>query len=326
MNYRALLTRGIAALLIGLMASATAWGQSNPEAVRRKVAGNEYYKQRKFKDAQLQYLESLRLEPTFTDVHYNLGIIYYYHLQDYDRAIYHLTMYKRLEPNASDMEQVKSHLALSLEKVEDSERAEYGKAILAGTAKAFEAFLQKHPEGYYAGHAEEELKKIRDYEDDLARHIAKIQGAFSHAMSLDTPEAMDEFLEKYPDSTQATSARELRRKWIERRGREKAFYDAAMEDDSIEGLEEFVDSYPKSEFADGAKKRLSHLINADETLTAAIEAGSIPLLEKFLANYSDTPYMEEATETLEELRKAEVEKAGEDEALRLLEETKDKAE
>jgi outer membrane protein assembly factor BamD (BamD/ComL family) len=308
------------------MASATAWGQSNPEAVRRKVAGNEYYKQRNFVAAQKQYLESLRLEPTFTDVHYNLGIIYYYHLHDYDRAIYHLTMYKRLEPNASDMEQVKAHLALALEKVEDKERAVYGEAILSGTAGAFETFLQKHPEGYYAVYAKDELKKIRDYEDDKARNTAEIRGAFSHAMSLETPEAMDAFLEKHPDSPQAAVARDLRRKWIERRGREKAFYDAALDEDSIETLEEFVVSYPKSEFTDGAKKRLSHLINADETLTSAIEAGSIPLLEKFLANYSDTPYMEEAVETLEELRKAEVEKAAEGEALRLLEGAKENKE
>jgi outer membrane protein assembly factor BamD (BamD/ComL family) len=308
------------------MAATTSWGQAKPEAIRRKVAGNEYYKQRKFEEAQKQYLESLRLEPTFTDVHYNLGIIYYYHLRDYDRSIYHLTMYKRLDPNASDMDQVKSHLALGLEKLEELERAAYSKAVLSGAVKSFEQFLQKHPEGYYANFAKAEIKKIRDYEDDKARQTAEIQGAFSHAMGLGTPEAMDAFLLKYPDTPQSQVARDMRRQWLERRGREKAFYDVALEEDSIEAFEEFTASYPDSEFTERARNRLSHLINAEETLTAAIESGSIPLLEKFLANYSDTPYAEEANETLGELRKADVEKAAETEALRLLEGTKVKTE
>jgi outer membrane protein assembly factor BamD (BamD/ComL family) len=322
-NYRVFILRGLASLMIGLLASTTAWGQAKPEAIRRKVAGNEYYKQRKFEDAQNQYLEALRLEPAFTDVHYNLGIIYYYHLRDYERSIYHLTMYKRLEPNASDMDQVKSHLALGLEKMEEIERGDYSKAVLGGTAKAFESFLQKHPEGYYANFAKAELKKITDYEDDRARQTAEIQGAFSHAMGLGTPEAMDSFLLKYPDSSQSQVARDMRRQWLERRGREKAYYDASLEEDSIEALEEFVTNYPDSEFTKGAKNRLSHLINAEETLTAAIESGSIPLMEKFLANYSDTPYAEEANEALGELRKADVEKATEAEALRLLDKSKE---
>ena len=72
---RALALSAAACLLFGLAAEPSV-AQLNPESLTRKVAGNEYMKRREYEAARDQYLEALRLSPEYSDVHYNLGVLF----------------------------------------------------------------------------------------------------------------------------------------------------------------------------------------------------------------------------------------------------------
>lgn len=295
----------------------------SPEAERRKTAGNEFQKRREYEEARNQYLEALRLEPDYADVHYNLGMLYFYRLKDFNRALYHLNSYRRLETGASDMGQVYSHISQAIEQVEAGERDEYKAAVMDGSLEAFEKFLKKFPVGYYADHAREEVKRILKFQDERTRRENEEKEAYSRALSAGTAEAFDEFLSKYPASSKAQDARTIRMRILERNLQEKLAYQKAANEDTPDGLEEFVRAYPSGPFSEGAKSRAAHLRAAEESFAMAKETGSVTAMSKFLENYSDTPFAKKAREALEQYRKAEVEKAAAEEALRLMSVKKD---
>jgi len=290
----------------------------SPEAEKRKIAGNEYQKRREYQEARSQYMEALRLEPDYADAHYNLGMLYFYRLKDYPKALYHLNTYRRLETGATDMTQVYSHIAQAIEHIETAEREEYKTAVMAGTVEAFEKFIESHPVGYYADRAREEIKKLLKYLDEKSKREAVERDAYARATASGTAEAFDKFLADFPTSPKAEEARALRMRIMERNLQERLAYQKATNEDTADALEEFARAYPNGELTEKAKSRAAHLKAAEESLALARETGSVAAINKYLEIFSDTQYAKKAKEVLEEFKKAEVEKAAAAEAMRII--------
>jgi len=69
-----------------------------------------YAKEGRARDAEMEYLKALRLDPGDADVHYNLGILYEDALQDPRKASVHYRRYLMLKPAAPDADQVRTWL------------------------------------------------------------------------------------------------------------------------------------------------------------------------------------------------------------------------
>lgn len=290
----------------------------NPEAMKRKVAGNEYQKRREYDDARDQYKEALKLEPDFADVHYNLGMLYFYRLKDFPKALFHLNSYRRLETGSTEMPQVISHIHQSLEQIEAAEREDYKSAVLSGTVEAFELFLKNNPVGYYADHAREEIKKLLKYRDEKSKAEAAEDDAYIRALASNKVDALDKFLAEYPSSRRSEEARAKRLALIEQLRQESAAFQKAQAEDTAGAYEEYLSSYPQGASSDKARNRAAHLKAAEDSLVVVRETGSIPAVQKYLEIYSDTPFAKDAREVLENFKKAEVEKAAAEEALKAI--------
>jgi len=280
--------RGIIAtsVLVASLIAATAYAQPSAEAVKRKMAGNEYLKRREYAEASKQYQAALKLEPAYSDVHYNLGILYFYRLEDeprrYEKALYHLNAYRLLNPDAEDMETVLAHVRQSLEAIDAAEQSDYQNAILSGTIESLQDFINANPIGYYAEDARRQLKILRDYEAAVKKRQSKIQSLFKSALAAKSPEKMEEFARLYPDEPQATEASALAEKWRVEYERQEADFHVAREKDTVSAYDAFLEEHPDSHLAPDARARAAHLSSALEALTMAEEAGSVVALEKFL--------------------------------------------
>ena len=148
-------------LLVCLLVPNFCIAQVSPDALRHKEAGNHFLKQREYEKARDQYLSAILLEPGYEDAHYNLGVIYFFRLQDYPRALYHFVEYTRLHPGAEDLPQVRYLSIQALQKVEESDRRDYATALERGTVEALEHYQVEHPGSPYHDDAERKLASIR---------------------------------------------------------------------------------------------------------------------------------------------------------------------
>jgi tetratricopeptide (TPR) repeat protein len=69
-----------------------------------------YSREGRFKDAEKEYLEALKLDPTDADVHYNLGVLYDDELKNKRQAAVHYRRYLKLRPDAPDVDTVRNWL------------------------------------------------------------------------------------------------------------------------------------------------------------------------------------------------------------------------
>ncbi|MFU8780573.1 MAG: tetratricopeptide repeat protein [Kiritimatiellia bacterium] len=69
-----------------------------------------YARDGRFAEAEQEYLQALRLDPTDADIHYNLGILYDDELGQRDKAILHYRRYLQLNPHGVDADRVRSWL------------------------------------------------------------------------------------------------------------------------------------------------------------------------------------------------------------------------
>lgn len=159
--------RATAAVLATLLLVTGAPAAPKPEAVLRKELGNDALKKRDFAKARDQYLAALKLEPSYEDVHYNLGVVYFARLHDYPRALYHLVTYSRLAKDAPDMDQVQSFVFQSLEKIEEADRSTYTRAVAEGTAAALRDYLVRRPDSVYAADAKDKLRQLAAYDEGV---------------------------------------------------------------------------------------------------------------------------------------------------------------
>jgi tetratricopeptide (TPR) repeat protein len=151
--------RTVVLLLTALLVAGGAVAQVSPLALQRKEAGNHYLKQRQYQQARDQYLAALQLEPAYADAHYNLGVIYFFRLQNYPRALYHFVEYARLRPDAEDMHQVRALSIQALERVEAADREAYSLALREGTGAALQAYLADHPGSAFEAAARRQLQE-----------------------------------------------------------------------------------------------------------------------------------------------------------------------
>ena len=145
-------------LLAALLGAGGALAQVSPEAVQRKEAGNHFLKQGHYEQARDQYLAALQFEPGYEDAHYNLGVIYFFRIHDYPRALYHFVEYTRLRPDAEDLHQVRALSIQALERVEEADREAYAVALKDGTVVALQAYLENHPGSAFGEEAERQLR------------------------------------------------------------------------------------------------------------------------------------------------------------------------
>ncbi len=295
----------VLALALG---AATALAQVPPEAQLRKEVGNYYLKERRYEEARDAYLAALKLAPDFAEAHYNLGVVYFFRLRDYPRALYHFTRYATLRPRASDLDLVRELTLQALARIEAAERKDYARALEEGTVEALERFIREHPESPYVRDAQDKIGALRRYEQELQGWNREAEGAFAAALAQGTPEALDRFLARYPDAPQAAEARRLRDLWVRQEEKEALAYREAMAAGTIEALEGFLASYPRGPHAAEVQSRLDRLRAADKAFRIAERARSIPALETFLQEYPGTPHEAEARELLQALQE---EQAGE---------------
>ncbi|MEW6487603.1 MAG: tetratricopeptide repeat protein, partial [Thermodesulfobacteriota bacterium] len=241
--------RRSSALVAVLLAAGAALAQPPKETELRKESGNHYLKLRQYEAARDQYLAALQLDETYTDAHYNLGVVYFFRLQDYPRALYHFVRYAQLKPDASDLDQVRGLSLQALDRIEAAERTAYAQALEQATPQALEGFLAAHPLSSYAPDAREKLRILREREEGALRLRRDTEAAYEAAVAKATPEAMDHFLASYPQAPQAEEGRRLRDLWASRRAEDRQALDRALAAQSAEALEEFLRDRPRSPLA-----------------------------------------------------------------------------
>jgi tetratricopeptide (TPR) repeat protein len=69
-----------------------------------------YARESKFAEAENEYLQALRIDPTDADVHYNLGILYDDELKQPEKAAVHYRRYLQLTPHGPDADRVRNWL------------------------------------------------------------------------------------------------------------------------------------------------------------------------------------------------------------------------
>jgi len=69
-----------------------------------------YAKEGRLRDAEKEYLRALRVDPTDSDSHYNLAILYEESFDDRGKATVHYRAYLKLAPTAKDVDEVKAWL------------------------------------------------------------------------------------------------------------------------------------------------------------------------------------------------------------------------
>ncbi|MDF1553450.1 MAG: tetratricopeptide repeat protein [Deferrisomatales bacterium] len=294
--------RAMVAAIALFASAASVWAEPPADAVRRKDAGNQHLKLREYDAARDQYLAALKLAPEYSDVHYNLGVLYFFRLGDYPRALYHLVRYARLKPDASDLGQVQSLTAQAMEKIEDAEREAYAETLRSGTAEALEAFRRAHPQSPYAEDAKGKLGLLAEYDKEVRRREQNTREAYDRAVARATPGAMDEFLQTYPGAPQSAEATRLRDLWTAQRAADEQAFLAALDAGTAAALAGFLEERPQSAYASEAQKQLQQLRDAEEAYRIATEARSIPALERFLAGYGSSRQAAEAQTLLETLR------------------------
>ncbi len=69
-----------------------------------------YARDGKFAEAENEYLQALRIDPTDADVHYNLGILYDDEMKQPEKAMVHYRRYLQLNPHGPDADHVRNWL------------------------------------------------------------------------------------------------------------------------------------------------------------------------------------------------------------------------
>ncbi len=69
-----------------------------------------YARDGRFAEAEYEYLQALRLDPSDADIHFNLAILYDDHLNQPDKATLHYRRYLQLNPHGEDADRVRSWL------------------------------------------------------------------------------------------------------------------------------------------------------------------------------------------------------------------------
>jgi formylglycine-generating enzyme required for sulfatase activity len=146
----------------------------------------------------------------------------------------------------------------------------YEQALREDSIESWNRFLAQFPASEHAVEAHRKLKLLEDRED-AERQEQEAEEAFRAARDLDTLEAWQDFLNKYPSSSGARTAQERltalqteaeSHALLARQEKAKLEDDAfskAVKEDTIESWEGFVKRYPKSSRKSQATTRLEEL-------------------------------------------------------------------
>lgn len=156
------------------------------------------------------------------------------------------------------------------------EELTYKQAKVSNSIKELYSYLKEYPEGRFTGKVEDEILKLELKKIDKKR--------FAKAGEIETVEAYEEFIEKYPQSEYITDARdrieEIAYRNAENEGTIKAFelflkecpdssftnaakrkidviqYEPYKSKDTTEAYKEFIDKFPENQFVRDAKKNI----------------------------------------------------------------------
>jgi outer membrane protein assembly factor BamD (BamD/ComL family) len=209
------------------------------------------------------------------------------------------------------MDQVQSLVFQALEKIETTEREDYSIALRKGTVEAIRAFIDTHPGSPYVEDAREKIRLLLRYDEELRRRDQAMKAAFDQALASKTPEAMESFLERYPDASQAAEGRRLKDVWSREKEQDQQAFEEALAEKTTSSLERFLAERPDSPNAPRARAELDRLQAAEKAFDIAAESRSIPAIEVFLATHAGTPLEAEARQLLETLRQEEENRARE---------------
>lgn len=266
-----------------ILAAVPALAQGPDAPDLRKDAGNYYLKAREYEKARDQYLSALKLDSNYSDAHYNLAVLYFFRLYDYERALYHFVRYVEQNPQGADIEKVKGLAIQALERIEEEERTAYSGVLKEGTIEALQAFAAGHEGSPYAVDALQKVDALKDYENRLRKMKRAVKAAYEEALVKGTPEAMDAFLARYPQAEQSAEAEILKARWTEeRKQRQEEAKEAAVVEDPVSAIPVF-DELPSVKIEP---------VVEDVVSTPA----SVPVVEKSSIKYEAFPPEDEMTE------------------------------
>lgn len=165
-------------------------GSTDDERLTRSEAKSAYdlalqkYQKGYYNEAVAMYKRALEVDPDLSRAHFDLGLIYDDYLPDKDRAIYHYSMYLRLEPNAEKASMVREWI----------EKAR-GEAGLASHGPTPTAEVVRSDAVDYADAQE----KIRSLELEIKAYLATIEELRKELKTLTA--LHDGGLEEAPSST-----------------------------------------------------------------------------------------------------------------------------
>jgi len=116
---------------------------------------------------------------------------------------------------------------------------------------------------------------------------ASMLSRYNKVKEIDTIEAYEEFIQKYPDSEFAKEAK---------KSIEELKYEKTKSENTIEAFQRFIEKYPGTEFLKEANKRIEKLEYEKSKSENTIEA-----FQRFIERYPDTEFLKKANEGIEEL-------------------------
>lgn len=111
--------------------------------------------------------------------------------------------------------------------------------------------------------------------------------AFTTAQNVNSVEAFQKFIDKYPDAIEVPNA------IVER---DKLAFNIALEENTIDAFNLFINSYPNAIQKSQAWSKIYELAYSEAKKINTIES-----YESFLSNYPNAPYVQEATEKIHQL-------------------------
>ncbi|MBI5018281.1 MAG: hypothetical protein HZB55_22680 [Deltaproteobacteria bacterium] len=199
-------------------------------------------------------------------------------------------------------------------KLKDAEADDAAFAQAQTSEEGLRAYLAERPEGHNAADARSRLEalKVASAAASAPAVSSPSVAAFVEAKEKRTAAALEEFLAKYPDSTEAAEARE-QLGWL----REDVAYEKARSADTEEGYRSFLREHPNAVLRDEVQLRLNAIVDRKsrdqaaqqaqaeaekrrrEAYAAAEKLNTATAYGVFLAAYPDAPEGVEANRRME---------------------------
>lgn len=204
-------------------------------------------------------------------------------------------------------------------------KGNWEKAQRLNTIKAYQEFLQKHPQSEFTAEAKHQIQNI-DWQKatrlDTLESYQEFKNKYPHskfiheaearidklawqkAQGLNTIESYKEFLKKHPQSEFGRAARD-RIEQLERI--EQLAWEEAKGTDTVLRYKKFIEEHPSSKFVSQAKERIQRLLQLLRWKETQ-KKDTLSAYRQFITKYPNSKFAALAKEKIKKLEKIEEEK------------------